>query len=176
MRGIDVSESDEGHRGCFTHQSWCPPLWPGGRRLPVWGAWALHPSTPLIFIWSWQGDVGNCPHSSGQRPSSHSTWATRQHLEVMASVNSVLAWIQISDLGVKGSEFYYEVPCAVQGLKIILYYTSWQKLRSCSCSSLSFVFWNLNPSLDQTEYGYDTWKNGKDNFICLMQSVLKVST
>lgn len=41
----------------------------------------------------------------------------------MASVNSVLAWIQISDLGVKGSEFYYEVPCTVQGLKIILYHT-----------------------------------------------------
>lgn len=41
----------------------------------------------------------------------------------MASVNSVLAWIQISDLGVKGSEFYYEELCAVQGLKIVLYHT-----------------------------------------------------
>lgn len=41
----------------------------------------------------------------------------------MASVNSVLAWIQISDLGVKGSEFYYEELCAVHGLKIVLYHT-----------------------------------------------------
>lgn len=162
MRRIDVPERDEGHRGCFTHWRWCPPLWPGGRSVNGLGSTSISSSDFHLKLTRWRGQLSTrlrtetiksfrMGHQTAPRGNGLCQWCPG--LDSNQWLRGERLWILLgSALSCPGAENHPLLSLMIESRQLLLLFSLFLFLPF-------FCFWKLTPKFRSNRrwIWYLTW-------------------